>query len=166
MGSFARLNGFLAGRALHRYEYGVNAAVFIVKVQGGTCTRAVSDLADVVVHRANYLLESATGSSNLFMNNSEQFAIFCKTGMPIAGYGRPVLKGQAASIPSFLLAVWLAAPLHLSKANGVCIAATLFEFYSSLRCILDNRGNQDEAKVAVEDMVNDYRNLGRRFFQQ
>lgn len=149
------LNGFVAGRALHRYEYGVNAAVFIVKVRGGTCTRAVSDSSDVVVHRAKYLLEHAPHSYKQFMNSSEQFAIYCKTGVAIAGYGRPVLKGQAASIPSFLLAAWLSAPLHLTKANGLCIAATLFGFYSSLRCILDITDNQDKEKVAVEDMVDD-----------
>ncbi|XWS66596.1 hypothetical protein CRYUN_Cryun05aG0213400 [Craigia yunnanensis] len=130
------LNGFLAGRVLHRYEYGVNTAVFIVKVRGGTCTRAVSNSADVVVHRTKYLFEHATNSYKLFMNNSEQFAIYCKTGVAISGYETPVLKAQAASILSFLLAAWLSTPLHLSKANGLCIAAILFGFYSSLRCIL------------------------------
>ncbi|XP_021289783.1 uncharacterized protein LOC110420737 [Herrania umbratica] len=147
------LNCFLGGRVLRRYEYGVNNALFIVKVCGGTCTRAVSDSADVVVHRAKYLLDYATNSYKLFMNNSEEFAIYCKTGVAVAGYGTPVLKGQAASIPSFLLAACMSAPLHLSKANGLCTAATLFGLYSSLRCILDIRRNRDEVKVIVEDLV-------------
>ncbi|XP_022766065.1 uncharacterized protein LOC111310954 [Durio zibethinus] len=147
------LNCFIVGGVVHRYEYGVNAAAFIVKVRSGTCTRAVSDSADVVVHRAKYLLEHATASYKLFMNNSEQFAIYCKTGVAVVGYGTPVLKGQAASIPSLLIAAWLSAPLRSSKANELCIAATLFGLYSSLRFILDIRGNQDKLKVVVEDMV-------------
>ncbi|OMO68514.1 hypothetical protein COLO4_29611 [Corchorus olitorius] len=152
------LNCFLAGNALRRFEYGVNAAIFIAKVRGGTCTQAVSDSADVVIHRAKYLLEYATLSYKLFMNNSEEFTIYCKTGVAVAGCGTPaVLKGQAAALPSFLLAAWLSAPLHLSKGNGVCIAATLFGVYSSLRCILDIRRNRDEVKVIVEDLVGNER---------
>ncbi|XWS56052.1 hypothetical protein CRYUN_Cryun09bG0053600 [Craigia yunnanensis] len=59
----------------------------------------VSDSADVVVHRAKNLLEYATGSYKLFVNNSKQFDIYCKTGVTIAGYGTPMLKGRAVSIP-------------------------------------------------------------------
>ncbi|KAE8661233.1 UDP-Glycosyltransferase superfamily protein isoform 1 [Hibiscus syriacus] len=55
------LNCFLAGGILYRFEYAVNLALFIAKARGGTCTLAVSDPDDLVVHRTEYLLENGFG---------------------------------------------------------------------------------------------------------
>ncbi|CAK7342027.1 unnamed protein product [Dovyalis caffra] len=46
------LNCFLAGGILYRFEYAVSPALFLAKARGGTCTLAVSDPNNVVVHRA------------------------------------------------------------------------------------------------------------------
>ncbi|XVE61399.1 hypothetical protein DITRI_Ditri06bG0036500 [Diplodiscus trichospermus] len=64
------LNCFLACGILYRFEYAVSPALFIAKARGGTCTVAVSDPNDLVVHRANYLLENGFGCYNVFKNNS------------------------------------------------------------------------------------------------
>lgn len=77
------LDCFLNGGKLYRYEYSVNIAVFMAKMRGGTCTRAVSDADDLVVRRANDLLRIGFGSYNLFRNNCENFAVYCKTGLRV-----------------------------------------------------------------------------------
>ena len=79
------------------------------------------------------------------MNNSEKFAIYCKTGVALAaaGYGTPVLvEGPSCIYTEFLTSCLVYAPLHLNKDNGLWIAATLFGYYSSLRSILDIRRNR------------------------
>ena len=88
-GDQSKLNGvisscldcFLWGGELYRFEYGVNPAFFIAKARGGTCTLASSDPPEAVLHRASYLLEKGFGVYDLFKNNCEDFAIYCKTGL-------------------------------------------------------------------------------------
>ncbi|KAK3175455.1 hypothetical protein Dsin_033028 [Dipteronia sinensis] len=72
---------FLSGGELNRFEYGVSPAYFIAKVRGGTCTIATSDPPGAALHRANILLENGFGEYDVFKNNCEDFAIYCKTGL-------------------------------------------------------------------------------------
>ncbi|KAJ6925216.1 hypothetical protein NC652_018225 [Populus alba x Populus x berolinensis] len=109
------LNCFLAGGILYRFEYAVNPALFLAKVRGGTCTLAVSDSNDIVVHRATYLLENGFGCYNVFKNNCEDFAIYCKTGMLIVDQGTLGQSGQAASIIGGHLGAVLSTPTRLVK---------------------------------------------------
>ncbi|GKV20344.1 hypothetical protein SLEP1_g30483 [Rubroshorea leprosula] len=71
---------FLAGGDLYLFEYGVLPAFFLAKVQGGTCTLASSDSPENVFQQAGFLLENGIGGYHLFKNNSEDLAIYCKTG--------------------------------------------------------------------------------------
>lgn len=75
------LNCFLAGGILYCFEYAVSPALFLAKARGGTCTLAISDPDDDVIHRAKYLLDNGFGCYNVFKNNCEDFAIYCKTGL-------------------------------------------------------------------------------------
>ncbi|GJN04188.1 hypothetical protein PR202_ga21712 [Eleusine coracana subsp. coracana] len=80
------LDCFLRGGALHRFEYGVPPAVFLAKLRGGTCTTARADAADAAVRRAMHLLQNGFGDYDVFENNCEDFALYCKTGLlPAAG---------------------------------------------------------------------------------
>ncbi|KAK1567664.1 hypothetical protein Q3G72_015006 [Acer saccharum] len=81
------LNCFLAGGILYRFEYSVSLALFIAKARGGTCTLAVSDPNDVVIHRAKYLLENGFRCYNVFKNNCEDFTIYCKIGLLVLDQG-------------------------------------------------------------------------------
>ncbi|MCO5565000.1 hypothetical protein L7F22_018670 [Adiantum nelumboides] len=89
---------FLNGRPLYRFEYGVDTATFIAKARGGTCTLAVADPVEEVLHRALYLLENGFGGYHLFHNNCEDFAMYCKTGLLLLDKNLPGRSGQAATM--------------------------------------------------------------------
>ncbi|GMH22996.1 hypothetical protein Nepgr_024839 [Nepenthes gracilis] len=100
------LDCFLDGGILYRFEYAVSPILFVAKVRGGTCTLGASDPADIVIHRANYLLNNGFGHYNVLKNNCEDFAIYCKTGLVVVEQRSMGLSGQTASIlsaPQWLL---------------------------------------------------------------
>ncbi|KAJ9539093.1 hypothetical protein OSB04_031826 [Centaurea solstitialis] len=75
------LDCFLRNGALYSFEYGVTPTFFLAKVRGGTCTTATSDGPGTVIHRAMYLLQNGFGNYDVFQNNCEDFALYCKTGI-------------------------------------------------------------------------------------
>ncbi|KAL8540999.1 hypothetical protein ACS0TY_002329 [Phlomoides rotata] len=75
------LDCFLRKGSLYSFEYGVSPSLFIANVRGGTCSIAASDPAETVIHRAMYLLQNGFGNYNVFQNNCEDFALYCKTGL-------------------------------------------------------------------------------------
>ncbi|PIA30098.1 hypothetical protein AQUCO_05700069v1 [Aquilegia coerulea] len=75
---------FLKGHDLYKYQYGVSLAHFLYK-NAGTCTTKQSDPVDIVISRATELLNNqGFGEYDLFENNCECFATFCKTHKPIS----------------------------------------------------------------------------------
>lgn len=147
------LNCFLAGGVLYRFEYAVTPALFLAKARGGTCTLAVSDQDDVVVHRANYLLENGFGCYNVFKNNCEDFAIYCKTGLLVADHGTIGQSGQAVSIIGGPLAAVLSTPLRMVTTNVYGMAATAVGVYCASRYAADIGMRRDVVKVQVEDLA-------------
>ncbi|OMO68568.1 hypothetical protein COLO4_29574 [Corchorus olitorius] len=113
------LDSFLAGGNLYRCEYAVSPAFLVVK-RGGTCTVAVSDPDDVVVHRAEYLLENGFGCYNLFKNNCENFAIYCKTGLVVVDRATVGQSGQKVS--AMYAATWGTLLLGHSSASLYVVA--------------------------------------------
>ncbi|CAK8566173.1 unnamed protein product [Lathyrus sativus] len=92
------LDCFLSGGELYLFKYGVSCALFLAQARGGTCTLASSDPAEEVICRAIYLLENGFGDYNVFKNNCEDFAIYCKTGLLVTGnISVAGGSGQAAS---------------------------------------------------------------------
>ncbi|KAJ3678598.1 hypothetical protein LUZ60_002401 [Juncus effusus] len=92
------LDCFLNGKKLNLFSYSVSGAFFLAKIRGGTCTMAKSNPSHEVIHRAAYLLKHGFGSYDLFKNNSEEFAMYCKTGLvpnPFENTGR---SGQINSL--------------------------------------------------------------------
>ncbi|CAJ2640592.1 unnamed protein product [Trifolium pratense] len=67
------------------------------QARGGTCTIASSDATEDVLHRAFYLLENGFGPYNVFKNNCEDFAIYCKTGLVVTTTISLGGSGQAGS---------------------------------------------------------------------
>ncbi|KAG8374543.1 hypothetical protein BUALT_Bualt10G0006100 [Buddleja alternifolia] len=67
--------------SLFRYKYGVSKHKYIAKVRGGSCTTAQSSPPQLVIHRANFLLENGFAKYNLFEKNCEDFALYCKTAL-------------------------------------------------------------------------------------
>ncbi|KAG2683111.1 hypothetical protein I3843_10G017500 [Carya illinoinensis] len=147
------LNCFLAGGVLYRFEYAVTPALFIAKARGGTCTLAVSDPDEIVVHRAKYLLDNGFGCYNVFKNNCEDFAIYCKTGLLVVDEGRLGQSGQAASIIGGPLAAVLSTPLRLFSTNLYGMAATAVAVYCASRYAADIGLRRDVMKVPVEDLT-------------
>ncbi|KAK6145747.1 hypothetical protein DH2020_022567 [Rehmannia glutinosa] len=147
------LNCFLAGGILYRFEYAVSPALFLAKARGGTCTLAVSDSSDAVIHRAKYLLDNGFGCYNVFKNNCEDFAIYCKTGLLVLDQSTMGQSGQAVSIIGGPLAAVLSTPLRIVTTNVYGMAATAVGVYCASRYAADIGMRRDVAKVPVEDLT-------------
>lgn len=147
------LDCFLRNGSLYCFEYGVTPSVFIAKVRGGTCTTATSDSPETVVHRAMYLLQNGFGNYDVFQNNCEDFALYCKTGLLIVdklGVGR---SGQASSVVGAPLAAILSSPLKLLMPSPVGVATVTAGMYCMSRYATDIGVRTDVIKVAVEDLA-------------
>ncbi|GLT56105.1 hypothetical protein SLA2020_291760 [Shorea laevis] len=147
------LDCFLRNGSLYCFEYGVSPSVFLAKVRGGTCTTAASDLPETVVHRAMHLLQNGFGNYDIFQNNCEDFALYCKTGLLIVdkqGVGR---SGQASSVIGAPLAALLSSPLKLLMPSPVGVATVTAGMYFMSRYATDIGVRSDVIKVAVEDLA-------------
>lgn len=149
------MNCFLSGGNLYRFEYNVNPVFFVAKARGGTCTLAVADADELVVHRANYLLENGFGCYSVFKNNCEDFAIFCKTGLLVVDQGAIGSGGQAAAIIGGPLAAILATPLRLVTTNICGMAASAVVMYCANRYAADigSGMRKDVVKVSAEELT-------------
>ncbi|MCL7039632.1 hypothetical protein MKW94_007536 [Papaver nudicaule] len=147
------LDCFLKNGYLYCFEYGVAPSIFLSRVRGSTCTIAASDAQATVVHRAMYLLQNGFGNYDVFQNNCEDFALYCKTGLLIlekSGVGR---SGQASSLIGAPLAVLLSSPLKLLIPGPVGVATVTAGMYCISRYASDIGVRTDVIKVAVEDMA-------------
>ncbi|KAF6156242.1 hypothetical protein GIB67_030245 [Kingdonia uniflora] len=80
---------------LQIFQYGVSKVHFLAQARGGTCTIAPSDPTCDVLHRVYHLYyNNSFGGYNLFKNNCEDFAIYCKTGLLVKNKST---SGQAVS---------------------------------------------------------------------
>ncbi|ONK59215.1 uncharacterized protein A4U43_C08F4160 [Asparagus officinalis] len=146
------LDCFLGTGSLYNFEYGVTPSHFLAKVRGGTCTIAEADPPESVIHRAMYLLRNGFGNYDLFENNCEDFAIYCKTGLlPVddQGVGR---SGQASSFIGMPLAAMLSTPFKLLAAGPVGMATVTAGMYCAGRYITDIGVRKDVVKVKVEEL--------------
>ncbi|KAL1220708.1 Protein LEAD-SENSITIVE 1 [Cardamine amara subsp. amara] len=147
------LDCFLKNGSLYCFEYGVSPSVFLTNIRGGTCTTAQSDPTDSVVHRAMYLLQNGFGNYDIFKNNCEDFALYCKTGLLIMdklGVGR---SGQASSIVGAPLAALLSSPFKLLIPSPIGVATVTAGMYCMSRYATDIGVRSDVIKVSVEDLA-------------
>ncbi|KAF9598938.1 hypothetical protein IFM89_033136 [Coptis chinensis] len=144
------LNCFLSGGVLYRFEYEVSPALFLANARGGTCTLAVSDPDEIVVHRATYLLTNGFGCYNIFKKNCEDFAIYCKTGLLVIDQGIVGLSGQAGSIISGSEAV-LTARRYTTNVYGM--VAVGVGVYCASRYAADISRRNAVIKVEAEDLA-------------
>ncbi|RZC69635.1 hypothetical protein C5167_032746 [Papaver somniferum] len=147
------LDCFLNNGHLYCFEYEVAPSIFLSRLRGGTCTTAASDAQATVVHRAMYLLQNGFGNYDVFQNNCEDFALYCKTGLLIldeSGVGR---SGQASSLIGAPLAALLSSPLKLLIPGPVGVATVTAGMYCMSRYATDIGVRTDVIKVAVEDMA-------------
>ncbi|KAI5076284.1 hypothetical protein GOP47_0008349 [Adiantum capillus-veneris] len=146
-------NCFLCGYPLYRFEYGENTAVFLFKARGGTCTLALADASEVVLHRAKYLLENGFGGYHIFRKNCEDFAMYCKTGLLIVDGNSIGTSGQASSFLGAPLAAVASSPLRFIMAEPWGLVAVSASMYCLSRYVADLGNRRDVTKVAVEDLV-------------
>ncbi|KAK9122217.1 hypothetical protein Syun_019834 [Stephania yunnanensis] len=147
------LDCFLGNGSLYCFEFGVTPSVFLAKVRGGTCTTATSDPPETSVHRAMYLLQNGFGNYDVFQNNCEDFALYCKTGLLVvekSGVGR---SGQASSVIGAPLAAALSSPLKMMMAGPVGFATVTAGMYCVSRYATDLGVRTDVIKVAAEDLA-------------
>ncbi|GMI75940.1 hypothetical protein like AT1G01225 [Hibiscus trionum] len=148
------LDCFLRNGSPYCFEYGVTPSVFLAKVRGGTCTTAASDPPETVIHRAMYLLQNGFGNYDMFQNNCEDFALYCKTGLLILenpGIGR---SGQASSMIGAPLAALVSSSLKVLMPSSIGVATvTAGMYYCMSRYATDIGARTDVIKVPVEDLA-------------
>jgi len=147
------LDCFLAGGALYRFEYSVSSALFLAKARGGTCTLAETDPPETVVHRATYLLENGFGCYNIFKNNCEDFAIYCKTGLLVIDRNPIGRSGQAASILGAPFAAIFSSPLRFLTTDITGMTVVAIGMYCLSRYAADIGVRRDVSKIAVDDLT-------------
>ncbi|KAL8532221.1 hypothetical protein ACS0TY_008719 [Phlomoides rotata] len=158
---------FLSDGELYLFQYDVSPAIFLAKARGGTCTLAKSDSPEDAIHRANYLLEKGFGGYNIFKNNCEDFAIYCKTGLLII---TNVSLGRSGQATSFLAAAATVAtavvssPLRFMTTGFAGLTAVGCGIYGGLtvvgcgiysicRIVNDIGVRRDVIKIPVERLV-------------
>ncbi|XP_058748014.1 protein LEAD-SENSITIVE 1 [Vicia villosa] len=146
------LDCFLSGDSLYLFEYGVSAAYFLAKARGGTCTLAVADPNEDVLRRASFLLENGFGGYNVFNNNCEDFAVYCKTGLLISTSISVGRSGQAASCLAAASTV-ISTPLRFMTTSFSGLAAVGYGMYCVSRLVSDIGVRRDVSKVPVERLV-------------
>ncbi|KAG7016590.1 hypothetical protein SDJN02_21700, partial [Cucurbita argyrosperma subsp. argyrosperma] len=146
------LDCFLGGGDLYVFEYGVTPMFFLAKARGGTCTLANSDSSEVVLHRASFLLQNGFGMYNIFKNNCEDFAIYCKTGLLIYTTLSVGRSGQAASFLAATSAI-VSSPLRFltTSCSGLALVGT--GMYCVSRYVSDIGVRRDVVKIPVEELV-------------
>ncbi|KAJ3692728.1 hypothetical protein LUZ60_011823 [Juncus effusus] len=150
------LDCFLNSGSLYQFQYNAPPSLFLAKFRGGTCTTATPDPRELTVHRAMYLLHNGFGSYDVFENNCEDFAIYCKTGLlggeegVGSGIGR---SGQASAVVGMPLAAMLASPFQLLVGGPVGMATVTAGMYCAGRYITDIGVRKDVVKVEVEDLA-------------
>ncbi|KAF7831184.1 Lecithin retinol acyltransferase [Senna tora] len=146
------LDCFLSGGNLYLFEYGVSPAFFLAKARGGTCTLASSDPPEDVLHRASYLLKNGFGVYNIFKNNCEDFAIYCKTGLLVFTNISVGRSGQAASYLAAVSAV-VSSPLRFLTTSVSGLAVVGCGMYCVSRFVSDIGVRRDVHKVPVEKLI-------------
>ncbi|KAL5568157.1 hypothetical protein UlMin_024732 [Ulmus minor] len=76
------LDCFLKGHRLYGFEYNVSSSHFLIQ-RPRTCSIRSCDRPDIVIQRAKDLLNKGFGDYDLFENNCECFAFYCKTGKAV-----------------------------------------------------------------------------------
>ncbi|XP_078444561.1 protein LEAD-SENSITIVE 1-like [Wolffia australiana] len=146
------LDCFLAGGDLYLFLYAASPALFLAKVRGGTCTLAAADPAEEVLHRARFLLARGFGAYDLFRNNCEDFAMYCKTGLLVTtgyGVGR---SGQWGCVVSAASAV-AGSPLRFLTTGAAGLSLITGGIYCLNRVVSDIGVRRDVVKLPVEDLV-------------
>lgn len=146
------LDCFLYGGNLYIFEYGVSPAFFLAKARGGTCTLAPSDPTEDVLHRSSFLLENGFGVYNIFKNNCEDFAIYCKTGLLVSTSVSVGRSGQAASYLA-AASTLVSTPLRFMTTSFSGLALVGVSFYCVGRLMSDIGVRRDVSKVPVERLI-------------
>ncbi|KAK3030648.1 hypothetical protein RJ639_035852 [Escallonia herrerae] len=147
------LDCFLGSGSLYHFEYGVTPSIFLAKLRGGTCTTAETDAPEAVIDRAMYLLRNGFGNYDVFKNNCEDFALYCKTGFLILDQTSLGRSGQAASIVGAPLAALLSSSLKLFLTSPVGVVTATAGMYCMSRYATDIGVRTDVVKVKVEDFA-------------
>ncbi|KAF3434435.1 hypothetical protein FNV43_RR25538 [Rhamnella rubrinervis] len=145
-----RIEDFLRDGQLHRFKYGVNPVVFLIK-RAGTCSLAPSSSPEQVLHRAFYLHKHGFGNYNLLGKNCEDFAIYCKTGIP-QGYG--YLFGRSGQIKSLAAAffAFTTIPYGQLPFSLIGLAPVVCGLYCFFRLAYDVGFKSQRGAVAVEKL--------------
>ena len=149
---YSCLDCFLSDHDLYLFEYDVSPAFFLAKARGGTCTLAKSDPPEDVLQRASFLLENGFGGYNVFKNNCEDFAIYCKTGLLVSTNISVGRSGQAASYVAAVSAV-VSSPLRFLTTSFSGLALVGCGMYCISRFVSDIGVRRDVCKIPVERLV-------------
>ncbi|XP_042432432.1 protein LEAD-SENSITIVE 1-like [Zingiber officinale] len=147
------LDCFLSGGNLYLFCYAVTPVFFFTKARGGTCTLAHSDSPDAVLYRARFLHDNnGFGMYNIFKNNCEDFAIYCKTGLLVETTFSVGRSGQISSLTAALSAI-ASSPLRFLTTTPVGLVAVSGTMYCVGRYVSDIGIRRDAKEINVETLV-------------
>ncbi|XP_060672866.1 protein LEAD-SENSITIVE 1-like [Ziziphus jujuba] len=148
------IDDFLDNGELYLYDYGVDLAFFIAKSRGGTCTLAYSDPPALVRNRAHFLCNNfCFGAYNLFYNNCEDFAIYCKTGLIVPRIITIGRSGQTTACAALICALISIPYSLLTGSNFVGVSVVGYVLYSIWRLFSDTGYRTDARKVPFEGLA-------------
>ncbi|KAG8487083.1 hypothetical protein CXB51_020623 [Gossypium anomalum] len=75
---------FLDGETLQIYDYGVPVLEFISRKRGTCCTSRSKPPHEVISAATDLLERNGFGPYDMFTNNCEHFAVYCKTGSKVS----------------------------------------------------------------------------------
>ncbi|KAJ0594290.1 putative LRAT domain-containing protein [Helianthus annuus] len=155
--TFSCLNCFIGTGSVYLYQYGVNKWMHLSKLRGGTSTTSPCDPPQVVIHRAMCLFNSQPGFGNydVYTNNCEDFALYCKTGLLI-----PVKRvtGSSGQVNFVYNAPWKTALVSVAlRVVGGTVAGAVGGGYTVGKHYMNRYKSDigvrnDVVKVNVEDV--------------
>ncbi|KAH1105830.1 hypothetical protein J1N35_009598 [Gossypium stocksii] len=108
---------FLDGETLQIYDYGVPLPEFMNRKRGTCCLRHSKPPHEVISAATGFLERNGFGSYDMFANNCEDFAVYCKTGSAVSYQIVGHIERVSAAGPAGILAgAAVAAAYGISKA--------------------------------------------------
>ncbi|XP_048327385.1 protein LEAD-SENSITIVE 1-like isoform X1 [Ziziphus jujuba] len=147
---FSSIEDFLSCGDVDLFEYGVNPALFLTKFREHTSTLASADPPQVVQDCTAFLLNYGASSDYYhFINNDEDFAMYCKTGLLVVDSIVFSRSWQTAFFLAVTTAVFLSL-LQLAPATLTGLAARCLSVYYVSRLVSDIGARPNVIKIEAE----------------
>ncbi|XP_060672405.1 protein LEAD-SENSITIVE 1-like [Ziziphus jujuba] len=146
------IEDFLSGGDVYLFEYGVNPALFLTIFLEHNSTLASANPPQVVQDCAAFLLNNGSYSDYYrFINNDEDFAMYCKTGLLVVDSIVFSRSWQTTFFLAVITAVFLSL-LQLAPATFTGLAARCLGIYYVCRLASDIGARRNVVNIEAESL--------------